>query len=288
MKGVILAGGLGSRLYPSTLVISKHLLPVFDKPMIYYPLSTLIHAGVNDFLIITNPKDISTFNLLLGNGERFGVKIQYRAQNAPLGVAHALIGLENFIDSENFWFILGDNFFHGPTFGKNLTLNASQNYGCHIFLYPVQNPNEYGVAVLDNNKLVKIVEKPKEFISNLAIPGLYYLDSTAPIKAAGLKPSLRNEIEITDLIEIYLEEGTLRYTKVSRGNSWFDLGNSESIFRASMLVQTIQENQGLLIGSPEEASFNNGNMEKEIIREKLNFFNNTKYAKSLLDILDLI
>ena len=285
MKGVLLAGGKGTRLHPLTLVTSKQLLPVFDKPMIYYALSTLIHSSVSEVLIIANPDDIPKFSKLLGDGRQFGVKISYKAQSEPLGIAHALIGIEHFLQGEDFWFILGDNFFHGPTFGSNLrSLTRSGEALC--FLYRVANPKDFGVAVInDSEKITKIVEKPEELISNLAIPGLYFLPCDAPAAASKLPISSRGEIEITDLLRVYLGQNRLTGIRVSRGNTWLDLGNAAAIAKASTMVQVVQDHQGLLIGSPEEAAFHAGFITKETALENLAEQSDTAYVRQLREVL---
>ena len=285
MKGVILAGGKGTRLHPLTLVTSKQLLPVFDKPMIYYSLSTLIHSGVNDILIIANPEDITKFSTLLGNGDYFGIRISYRAQIAPLGIAHALINIQDFLQGNDFWFILGDNFFHGPTFGKALH-DLPQKGKALCFLYHVAHPRDFGVAVVnDSGSIVEIVEKPEKFISSLAIPGLYFLPANAPETAAKLPTSKRGEIEITDLLRIYLNQNNLSGIRVSRGNTWLDLGSAESISKASSMVQVIQNNQGLLVGSPEEAAFNAGFLSKNLALNNLSNLTDTSYVALLREVL---
>lgn len=284
MKGVILAGGTGSRLKPASLVVSKQLLPVYDKPMIYYPLSTLIHAGCSEILIISTPKDLPRFKELLDNGEHFGISIKYAEQIEPRGVAEGLRIAKNFVMQSEFWFILGDNLFHGPAFGRNLS-NISHYQGAFCFSSLVNNPSDYGIVkyVHNSNQIEKIVEKPQKFISNWAIPGLYYFDNSAIERSYSLKPSLRNELEIIDLLKLYLSEEKLKIEKVSRGNTWFDLGTPNSLLRASEFVQIVQERQGMLVGSPEEASFNAGFLTINKLREYLISLGNKVYQNTIIE-----
>lgn len=255
MKGIILAGGSGTRLRPCTLVVGKQLLPVYDKPMVYYPLSTLIHAGVDDILIVTTPEESAQFKKLLNDGKQFGISISYLTQEKPEGIAQGIQLAERFIQNEPFWFILGDNLFHGPSFGTQLS-GKVRSAGCTIFAYRVADPSAYGVVTFKegSDEVESIVEKPIDSLSKWAIPGLYYFDETCSEKARFLKPSSRGEVEILALVEKYLEQGTLNAIKVSRGNAWFDLGTAANLLQAANFVQTIQTRQGLLIGSPEEAS----------------------------------
>ncbi len=285
MKGVLLAGGKGTRLHPLTRVASKQLLPGFDKPMIYYSLSTLIHSGVREVLVIANLDDIPKFSMLLGDGDQFGIQISYKVQSAPLGIAHAIIEIQDFLEGEDFWFILGDNFFHGPAFGTNLrSLPRAGQALC--FLYHVANPHEFGVAVLnETGEITSIVEKPAELISNFAIPGLYYLPNHATSVAANLSFSDRGELEISDMLSSFLRKGLLSGIRVSRGNTWLDMGNTSAIAKASLLVQVIQDHQGLLVGSPEEAAFNAGLLSKDSLLGKLKDFPETSYVKLLRDVL---
>jgi len=257
MKGIILAGGYGSRLNPSTLVVGKQLLPVYDKPMIYYPLSTLIHAGVNEVLVISTPQDTPKFEKLLGDGSKFGISIQYKVQPKPSGIPEGIIIGKEFLENSDFWLILGDNLFHGPDFGIILSKTKFVS-GALIFAYRVQDPSSYGVVTFDesNKKILNLKEKPFQSSSKWAIPGLYKFDSKAVAIAETLTPSIRGELEIIDLINCYLKEGLLICKQISRGNSWFDLGTANQLLMAGLYVQMIQERQGLLIGSPEEAGIN--------------------------------
>ena len=255
MKGVILAGGYGTRLHPLTSVIGKQLLPVFDKPMIYYPLSTLIHAGAKEILIVSTKKELPNFKDLLGNGDQFGVDIKFIEQVEPKGLADGVKLAEEFVGDDSFWFILGDNLFHGPEFGKRLGFIPQENNGCTIFAYRVKDPSSYGVIKFDlNEQPIEIIEKPEKLISNWAVPGIYHFNNEAFKLAKSVSPSLRGEYEITSILNLYIERGNLSVKKISRGNTWFDLGTSENLLSAANFVQAIQERQGLLIGSPEEAS----------------------------------
>jgi glucose-1-phosphate thymidylyltransferase len=256
MKGVILAGGNGTRLAPCTNVIGKQLLPVFDKPMIYYPISTLIHAGVEEILIICKPTEVELFKILLGDGSQFGISVAYKVQVSPAGVAQGLQMADDFVQKESFWFILGDNFFHGPTFGGELR-NLNLNQGASIFAYRVKDPTQYGVITFmtDSDEISEIEEKPLLNKSPWAIPGLYFFDNTAIKRASECVPSTRGELEIIDVLKSYLAQGKLSAQKISRGNTWLDLGTSESLATATEFVRLIQDRQGLIIGSPEEAAF---------------------------------
>lgn len=259
MKGVILAGGSGTRLKPLSDVTCKQLLPVYDKPMIYYPLSTLLLAGVDQVLIITTPKDLLGFSSLLGNGSNFGIEIQYLAQDAPRGIAHGLLISETFVHTEPFWFILGDNLFHGPEFGRSLR-DKEYKPGATIFSTVVDNPEDYGVVVSKGDKPINLVEKPKSFISSWAIPGLYRLDAQSIGYAKNLALSNRGEFEIIDVLKEYLNSDSLNVEKISRGNAWFDLGTFEQLHNGASFVKMIQERQGLLVGSPEESAYNLGRL----------------------------
>lgn len=286
MKGVILAGGNGTRLRPNTLVIGKQLLPVFDKPMIFYPLSTLIHAGVNEVLIICKYEEKQNFEKLLGDGHRFGIKISYEIQEKPEGIAQGITLAEDFINGEPFWFILGDNLFHGPDFGKSLSAHISDK-GASIFLYKLMDTRAYGVAVFDRSqsKISELVEKPEANISNWAIPGLYHFDGSAPGRVVALKPSERGEFEIIDLLRSYLATDLLTFSKISRGNAWFDLGTAENLLKASMFVEVIQTKQGMLVGSPEEAGFRSGFISYLQLMESLELYSASDYGNILKESL---
>lgn len=287
MKGVILAGGEGTRLRPNTLIVGKQLLPVFDKPMIYYPLSTLIHAGVTEVLIICRPDEIKNFHKLFGDGEKFGISISLKIQEKSNGVAEGVLLAEDFAKGESFWFILGDNLFHGPGFGRSLQ-DLVPVQGSLIFTYRVMDPRPYGVAVFDEaeQNIIELVEKPTSITSKWAIPGLYYLDSSAVLRASSLVPSNRGELEILDLLNTYLNEKKLKSHKISRGNAWFDLGTPDSLLKASMFVEAIQSKQGMLVGSPEEASFRTGHLTYPQILDSISDYKNSDYGIMLSDSLN--
>jgi len=254
MKGVILAAGVGSRLFPLTSVISKQLLPVYDKPLIYYPLSTLMLAGIKEILIITTPDDQPMFKKLLGRGEKFGIKIYYQKQNEPSGIAHGILIAEEFIKKNSFAYILGDNIFYGQGLGREL--KKFQNpVGAHIFGYKVSNPSDYGVINLnDDGEVIELEEKPLQPKSDIAITGIYFYDNYALRIAKTLKPSGRGELEITDLNNVYLREQKLTCTVMSRGTVWFDTGTFNRLNDAASFVRITQERTGLRIGDPNDVA----------------------------------
>lgn len=250
MKGIILAGGVGTRLRPLTKVVSKQLLPVFDKPMIFYPLTTLLTMGVDEIAVITNPQDREQFAELLGDGTDFGASIEYFTQDHPRGLAEAPIITKSFLGDDPFVLILGDNLLHGPGLGRSLGSHFSVN-GATILAYQVENPEAYGVVVLDENrKPVRLAEKPQEPISNLAIPGLYFFDSRCVDFCLSLKPSARGELEIVDVLRCYLELDQLYVQVVGIGSAWLDMGSHESLLEAGQYVSMIQSRQGIRIGDP--------------------------------------
>lgn len=257
MKGIILAGGAGSRLFPLTLVASKQLQPVFDKPMIYYPLTTLIENGIRELCLISTPHDLPRFRQLLGDGSRLGVTIDYREQPKPGGIAQAFLVAESFIGGDAVTLILGDNLFYGgDTFG---TAFAEFQSGATIFGYPVHDPERYGVVEFDRNgQALSIEEKPAQPKSNYAVPGLYLYDNSVVQITHNLKPSPRGELEITDVNRVYLQQGSLKVRRLARGFAWLDAGTSTSLHEASAYVQTIERRQGIKIGCPEEAAFQRG------------------------------
>jgi glucose-1-phosphate thymidylyltransferase len=284
MKGVILAGGSGTRLRPLTQVVSKQLLPVFDKPMIYYPLSTLLHAGVNEILIISTPEDTPRIESLLQNGDQFGISISYMVQDNPEGLAQGVDMATSFTKDENFWFILGDNFFHGPAFGSELRHQSEMNpNGALIFAYRVMDPRSYGVVSFaeHSDDVIGLVEKPKTENPGWAIPGLYRFDSMAKTYCSRVQPSSRGEYEIIDLLEEYRVNGSLKVNKVSRGNAWFDLGSVESLQVGAQFVEAIQSRQGQLIGSPEEASLRAGFLPEQEFFDRLAVQPNSSYYQLL-------
>ena len=255
-KGIILAGGNGSRLYPITKATSKQLIPVYDKPMIYYPLSTLMLAGIRDILIITTPKDRDTFEKLLGNGSQFGINIKYKIQAKPEGIAQAFLIAEEFIKNSSVTLILGDNLFHGDFLVNQLQKNYLLNEGASIFAYSVSDPQRYGVVEFDSKgKAYNIEEKPINPKSKFAITGLYFYDDSVVEKAKKIKPSDRGELEITDLNKMYMKEGKLNVEKMNRGMTWLDTGTTDSLHEAASYIRTLERRQGLKIGCPEEVAW---------------------------------
>ena len=285
-KGIILAGGSGSRLYPLTKVISKQLLPVFDKPMIYYPLATLMIAGIREIMLISTPKDISQYQALLGDGRIWGINISYQVQPSPDGLAQAFILAEDFIGDDLSALILGDNIFHGNDM-SNLLLNSSNNDNATIFAYHVADPERYGVVEFNNNqKAISIEEKPKAAKSNYAVTGLYFYDNKVVDFAKSLKPSHRGELEITDLNKIYMNEDKLNVEVLNRGFAWLDSGTHESLLEANQYIATVEKRQGQKVACIEEISFSKGWITKEnllsLAEEKYNN-NYREYLKGLLD-----
>lgn len=287
MKGIILAGGSATRLFPLSKAISKQIMPVYDKPMIYYPLSTLMLAGIKEVLIISTPRDLPMFRDLLGTGEELGMKFDYIIQETPNGLAQAFVLGEKFLDGEPGCLILGDNLFYGQNFSSMLKRAASIKEGACVFGYYVKDPRAYGVVEFDNNgKVISLEEKPEKPKSNYAVPGLYFYDSKVCEKARNLKPSPRGEYEITDLNKIYLSEGTLKVEIFGRGFAWLDTGNCDSLLEAGNFVETIQKRQGFYISCIEEIAWRNkwiSDNQLAILGKKLD---KTEYGKYILSLLD--
>ncbi len=281
MKGIVLAGGAGTRLYPSTMVVSKQLLPIYDKPMIYHPVSVLMLAGIRDILIISTPQDLPNFKKLLGTGEQFGVKFSYIEQPSPDGLAQAFILGEEFIGDDCVALILGDNIFYGPGFSgtlQNVVKNTKNNGGATVFGYQVKDPERFGVVSFDNNgKVESIEEKPENPKSNYAVTGLYFYDNSVVNKAKNLKPSQRGELEITDLNKLYLNEKTLNVELLGRGFAWLDTGTHHSLLQASQYVQTIEENQGIKIACLEEVAYRMGFVTKDNLNATSEKYPNNEY-----------
>jgi len=285
MKGIVLAGGTGSRLWPITRSISKQLLPVYDKPMIYYPISTLMLAGIREILIITTPHDQSQFKELLGDGSDLGVSFHYAEQPQPKGLAQALIIGEKFLAGESCLMILGDNIFHGAGLGRDIVRDIP-NSGAHIFTYEVSNPSDYGILEVSlDEKPMSITEKPTEFISNLAVTGVYFFDNKVSEVAKNVLPSKRGEMEITSIIDYYLKSGSLTFTRLSRGSVWLDTGNPDSLNDASEYIRIIEKRAGLKVACLEEIAFVNGwiNVNQlSILVDKLGRNGYSMYLSSIL------
>ena len=287
MKGIILAGGSGTRLYPLTQVTSKQLLPIYDKPMIYYPLSTLMLAGIKDILIISTPEDTPRFKELLKDGSQFGINLTYKVQERPEGLAQAFTIGADFIGSDSVAMVLGDNIFYGHGLTKRLKKAADKSEGATVFGYYVEDPERFGVVEFDNNgKALSLEEKPNNPKSNYAVTGLYFYDNKVVEYAKSLKPSERGELEITDINKIYLNNGELEAVLLGRGFTWLDTGTHESLVDATEFVKTVEEHSNRKIGCLEEIAFHNGWITKEQLLEACNLYSKNQYGKYLKDIYD--
>jgi glucose-1-phosphate thymidylyltransferase len=287
MKGIIMAGGSGSRLWPLTSIVSKQLLPVFDKPLIYYPLSTLMSSKINELLIISTATDIPIIKSLLGNGTRFGISIEYCVQNSPMGIAQGIVLAKDFIGQDNFALILGDNIFYGQELNKQLQY-INDVSGALVFAYRVNDATRYGVIELDKNLMpISIEEKPSIPKSNLALTGLYFFDNTAVDIACNLKPSTRGELEITDVLNSYLKTNSLTVIVMPVGTAWLDAGTPKSLHDAATFVRIVEERQGVKVACPEEIAFNNKWIGKEFLLEAINNNPNSDYSRYLKHVIDV-
>lgn len=286
MKGIILAGGSGTRLYPITRGVSKQLLPVYDKPMIYYPLSVLMLAGIRDILVITTPEDNASFKRLLGDGSDFGISISYAVQPGPDGLAQAFIIGEEFIGNDNVCLVLGDNIFYGQSFTQTLRQAAAKKHGATVFAYQVKNPERFGVVEFDANfRALSVEEKPQRPKSDWAVTGLYFYDNRAVEFAKRLTPSARGELEISDLNRLYLEDGSLSVQILGRGFAWLDTGTHESLHEAASFVQTVQNIQDLHIACLEEIAWRNGWLTKKDVETRAKHLEKTAYGQYLLHLI---
>ena len=287
MKGILLAGGSGTRLHPVTLAASKQLLPVYDKPMIYYPLSTLMLAGIRDIMIISTPADLPQFERLLGDGSRLGVRFTYRVQPSPDGIVQAFLIADDWLDRNPCALALGDNLIFADHLGVLLRAASARPEGATVFAYQVRDPERYGVVSFDDSgRALEVVEKPANPQSNWAVTGLYFYDSRVLEMARRIKPSARGELEITDLNRLYLEEGTLHVDRLGRGCAWLDAGMPDSLMQAGTFVQTIQSRQGMLVGCPEEVAFRMGFIDSHSLRNQARKLAKTELGRLLLELAD--
>ncbi len=287
MKGIILAGGSGTRLYPLTMVTSKQLLPVYDKPMIYYPLSTLMLAGIRDILIISTPTDLPNFERLLGDGSRYGINLSYAVQPSPDGLAQAFLIGEEFINGDSCAMVLGDNIFYGNGFKKHLVEAASRENGATVFGYYVDDPERFGIVEFDENgKAVSIEEKPKNPKSNYCVTGLYFYDNRVVEMAKKVKPSARGELEITDLNRMYLEDGSLNVVTLGRGFAWLDTGTMDALSEAAEFVKVVENRQGVQISAVEEIAYNNGWIDREKLLESAEKYGKSPYGEHLRKVAE--
>ena len=284
-KGIILAGGKGTRLSPLTKIINKQLLPLYDKPTIFYPLSILMLAEIRDILIITNPNEDDNFKKIIGDGSNFGIKIKYLEQEKPNGLPEAFIIGEKFINNQSVALILGDNFFYGQGFTNRLRKITKQKTRSTIFVYRVNNPEDYGIVEMQNKKILSIKEKPKKSKSNLAITGLYFFDKNVVSLSKKLKPSKRKELEIVDLLKSYLKRKKLNIEYMGRGSAWLDTGNADSLFETSQFIANIEKRQGLKIACLEEIALNNKWISKYVIKRQIKFYGNCHYSDYLKKLL---
>ena len=283
MKGIVLAGGSGTRLYPATLAINKQLLPIYDKPMVYYPMSVLMLAGIRDILIVSTREHVPFYQRLLGDGSLWGIKLSYVIQDKPIGLAHAFILGREFVGNDRVALILGDNVFYGHGLSAELASAIDRKEGASIFAYYVSEPNQYGVVKFDeSDRPVEIVEKPRQFLSNWVVTGLYFYDNSVLDIAASLKPSARGELEITDVNRRYMELGKLNVVKLGRGYAWLDTGTHDSLIEATQFVRSIQQRQGLIVGCPEEVAYNKGFIGADELKQLSVRFGNSAYGRYLL------